>query len=33
VMIENVRGFLDAIFEDYREGFRSKLFKMGYMTG
>ena len=33
VMIENVRGFLEAIFEDYREGFRSKMFKMGYMTG
>lgn len=33
VMIENVRGFLDAVFEDYREGFRSQLFKMGYMTG
>jgi DNA (cytosine-5)-methyltransferase 1 len=33
VMIENVRGFLEAVFEDYRESFRSKLFKMGYMTG
>lgn len=33
VMIENVRGFMEAIFEDYREGLRSRLFKMGYMTG
>jgi DNA (cytosine-5)-methyltransferase 1 len=33
VMIENVRGFLDAVFEDYREGLRTQLFKMGYMTG
>jgi DNA (cytosine-5)-methyltransferase 1 len=33
VMIENVRGFLEAVFEDYREGLRSRLFKMGYMTG
>jgi DNA (cytosine-5)-methyltransferase 1 len=33
IMIENVRGFLEAIFEDYREELRSKLFKMGYMTG
>jgi DNA (cytosine-5)-methyltransferase 1 len=33
VMIENVRGFLDAVFEDYREELRTKLFKMGYMTG
>jgi DNA (cytosine-5)-methyltransferase 1 len=33
VMIENVRGFLDAVFEDYREGLRDKLYKMGYITG
>lgn len=33
VIIENVRGFLEGIFEDYREGLRSRLFKMGYMTG
>jgi DNA (cytosine-5)-methyltransferase 1 len=33
VMIENVRGFLDAVFEDYREDLRTQLFKMGYMTG
>ena len=32
VMIENVRGFLDAVFEDYREGLRDRLYKMGYMT-
>lgn len=30
VMIENVRGFLDAVFHDYREGLRSQLEKMGY---
>jgi DNA (cytosine-5)-methyltransferase 1 len=33
VMIENVRGFLEAAFEDYREGLRSRLFKMGYIAG
>lgn len=32
VMIENVRGFLDAIFKDYREGLKSQLRKMGYVT-
>jgi DNA (cytosine-5)-methyltransferase 1 len=32
VMIENVRGFLDAVFEDYREGLRDKLYKMGYLS-
>lgn len=32
VMIENVRGFLDAVFEDYREGLRDKLYKLGYIT-
>lgn len=30
VMIENVRGLLDAVFHDYREGLRSQLEKMGY---
>ncbi|MEM7470981.1 MAG: DNA cytosine methyltransferase [Pseudomonadota bacterium] len=30
VMIENVRGFLGAVFHDYREGLRSQLEKMGY---
>lgn len=33
VMIENVRGFLEAAFEDYREGLHSRLFKMGYIAG
>lgn len=33
VMIENVRGFLEDIFLEYRENFRSKLFDMGYLTG
>jgi len=32
VMIENVRGFLDAVFKDYREGLKSQLKKMGYVT-
>lgn len=30
VMIENVRGFLGAVFEDYRGHLRSELLKMGY---
>jgi DNA (cytosine-5)-methyltransferase 1 len=30
VMIENVRGFLDAVFEDYRGFIRSELHKLGY---
>jgi DNA (cytosine-5)-methyltransferase 1 len=30
VMIENVRGFLGAIFEDYRQGLRKQLGTMGY---
>lgn len=30
VMIENVRGFLGAVFEDYRGHLRSQLEKMGY---
>lgn len=33
VMIENVRGFLEDVFLEYRENFRSKLFNMGYLTG
>lgn len=33
VMIENVRGFLEAAFEDYRERLRSQLFRMGYLAG
>ncbi|QPJ64657.1 MAG: DNA cytosine methyltransferase [Candidatus Nitrohelix vancouverensis] len=32
VMLENVRGFLDAIFEDYRHGLKQQLKKMGYET-
>lgn len=30
VMIENVRGFLSAVFEDYRAHLKSQLAKMGY---
>jgi DNA (cytosine-5)-methyltransferase 1 len=30
VMIENVRGFLDAVFEDYRRHLKSQLEKLGY---
>ncbi len=30
VMLENVRGFLDAVFEDYRERLKQRLEKMGY---
>ena len=32
IMIENVRGFLDAVFEDYREQLRNNLKKLGYTT-
>lgn len=32
VMIENVRGFLSAVFEDYRIQLRSQLDKLGYKT-
>ncbi|QDP20015.1 DNA cytosine methyltransferase [Sphingomonas xanthus] len=32
VMIENVRGFLDAVFEDYRLYLKSQLKKLGYET-
>lgn len=32
VMIENVRGFLDAVFEDYREKLKGQLKKLGYTT-
>ena len=32
VMIENVRGFLDAVFRDYREQLKSQLEKLGYTT-
>ncbi|QDH35354.1 DNA cytosine methyltransferase [Porphyrobacter sp. YT40] len=30
VMIENVRGFLDAVFEDYRASLKVQLRKLGY---
>ena len=33
VLIENVRGILDAVFEDYRENVGAKLKKLGYQTG
>lgn len=32
VMIENVRGFLSAVFHDYREGLKKQLKKLGYDT-
>lgn len=32
VMLENVRGFLDAVFEDYRLKLKAALEKMGYVT-
>lgn len=32
VMIENVRGFLDDVFRDYREGLRDALYEMGYIA-
>jgi DNA (cytosine-5)-methyltransferase 1 len=32
VMIENVRGFLDAVFSDYREKLKKQLSKLGYET-
>jgi DNA (cytosine-5)-methyltransferase 1 len=32
IMIENVRGFLDAVFTDYRETLKRKLEKMGYVA-
>lgn len=33
VMFENVRGILDAIFDDYRNYVTGKITKMGYKTG
>jgi DNA (cytosine-5)-methyltransferase 1 len=33
VMIENVRGMLDAVFEDYRRYVSGELKKLGYWTG
>lgn len=32
VMIENVRGFLSAVFEDYRTELKAQLKKLGYRT-
>lgn len=32
VMIENVRGFLSAVFDDYRTHLKSQLSKLGYET-
>lgn len=32
IMIENVRGFLSAVFEDYRNGLKKQLEKLGYKT-
>lgn len=32
VMIENVRGILDAVFFDYRESIRKQLDELGYIT-
>ena len=32
IMIENVRGFLDAVFEDYRRSLKGQLKKLGYET-
>ncbi len=32
VMLENVRGFLDAVFEDYRLNLKRQLQKMGYIA-
>jgi len=32
VMLENVRGMLDAVFEDYRTYIRGTLKKLGYVT-
>lgn len=32
IMIENVRGFLDAVFEDYRHHLKKQLKKLGYYS-
>ena len=32
VMLENVRGFLDAVFDDYRRNLKRKLEKLGYVA-
>jgi len=33
VMLENVRGFLDAVFYDYRTKLQAQLSKLGYQSG
>lgn len=33
VMLENVRGILDAVFDDYRNKVENQLKKLGYVTG
>jgi DNA (cytosine-5)-methyltransferase 1 len=33
VMLENVRGILDAVFDDYRNKVEKQLKKLGYVTG
>jgi DNA (cytosine-5)-methyltransferase 1 len=33
IMIENVRGILDAVFDDYRKFVSGKIAKLGYETG
>src|SRR2546425_395024 len=33
VMIENVRGIMDAVFQDYRFYIAGQLKKLGYQTG
>lgn len=33
VMLENVRGLLDAVFDDYRNKVEKQLMKMGYVPG
>lgn len=32
ILIENVRGFLDAVFSDYRQSLKQHLHKLGYQT-
>jgi DNA (cytosine-5)-methyltransferase 1 len=32
IVVENVRGLLDAVFDDYRKNFSSKISKLGYWT-
>jgi DNA (cytosine-5)-methyltransferase 1 len=32
IMIENVRGFLEAGFDDYRERLRDRLYRLGYLA-